>query len=388
MIKHKNAIIMLMEEKNKNDFHSYESYQPEFQPVDTPKSSKFTKINTWLKSHKKIVLIVLAVVIILVGSVISYLFTTLNYESVPPAAIKTTPKPVVFKSPLTGTEVSEADTKRIVTAIMIENSPEARPQSGLKESGVVFEAIAEGGITRFLTLHQEGQPGIIGPVRSLRPYYIDWLAAFDPSVAHVGGSQSALKEIRNGSYKDIDQFSNGNSYWRAKDRYAPHNVYTNFEKLNEINTKKGFTTSQFTGFPRKADTKSATPNATAITVPISSKLFNSNYSYDAATNSYLRSQNGQAHTDREKGQINPKVVIVVESPMSIVREDGLRESIKTIGSGKATVFQDGVVTAATWEKKSKKEQITFIAADGKAIALNAGQTWITIIPTGKTPTWQ
>lgn len=376
-----------MEDKNKNEFHTYESYQPHLQPVDKPKGGRVKRINTWLKQHQKTVLVTLAVAALLIGGVFVYLFSGIQFN--PIAAIPSSKKKVEkIYSPLTGAEVSEADSKRVVTAVMIENSPAARPQSGLKEGGVVFEAIAEGGITRFLVLYQEAQPELLGPVRSLRPYYVDWLAAFDPSVAHVGGSVNALKEIRSGGYKDIDQFSNGSYYWRARDRRAPHNVYTNFERLNELNQNKGYTSSNFTGFPRKDEKKVEATNATSITVPISSNVFNSNYTYDAATNSYLRSQAGAPHTDREKGQINPKVVIVVEAPMSIVMEDGYREHIQTIGSGKATIFQDGTATTATWSKTDKKNQITFTDAAGKPIALNRGQTWITVIPTGKTPAWQ
>ena len=78
-----------------------------------------------------------------------------------------------FYSPLTGADTTEEATKRPITAIMIENSPEARPQSGLKQGGVIYEAIAEGGITRFVVLYQESRPQLIGPVRSVRPYYVE-----------------------------------------------------------------------------------------------------------------------------------------------------------------------------------------------------------------------
>lgn len=162
--------------------------------------------------------------------------------------VKKKPEPTKFYSPLTGNEVGdEATTKREVTAIMIENSPDARPQSGLKDSGIVFEAIAEGGITRFLALYQEQQPGLIGPVRSVRPYYIDWAAPFDASIAHIGGSYNALQSAQ-WTIKDIDQFFNAGAYWRASDRYAPHNVYTSFERLNALNEQKGYTSSTFTSF--------------------------------------------------------------------------------------------------------------------------------------------
>jgi hypothetical protein len=376
-----------MEHKHKKEFHNFESYQPQHQKVDLPTGTKTARVNAWLKHHWKLVLVIIIVVVSIIGGSLAYLFSKLQYEVVKPTA---THKKAAAKlySPLTGVETDEANTKRPVTAIMIENSPEARPQSGLKDGGVVFEAIAEAGITRFLVLYQEVQPQLIGPVRSVRPYYIDWLAAFDPSVAHVGGSANALKEVRNGSYKDIDQFFNADTYWRVKDRYAPHNVYTSFAKIDSLNKKKGYTSSNFTAFTRKEDAGSKTPNATTISVPISSALFNSSYTYEPQSNSYLRSQAGKPHTDREGGQINPKVVVVIEAPMSIVMEDGAREQIQTIGSGAATIFQDGQATSATWSKTSKKNQLSFKNADGKAIAFNRGQVWFTVIPTGKTPSWQ
>jgi hypothetical protein len=270
---------------------------------------------------------------------------------------------------------------------MIENSPDARPQSGIKDSGVVFEAIAEGGITRFLLLYQQEKPALVGPVRSVRAYFVDWLAPFNASVAHVGGSLYALQEVRNGNYRDIDQFFNSDSYYRATDRYAPHNVYTSFDRLDALNQSKGYTSSKFTGFTRTDSVAVAVPAATAITVTISSALYNSGYIYNAKTNTYDRSMGGVAHMDRESGQVSPRVVVVMQIPERTVLEDGYREQIDTIGSGKATIFQDGTVKEVTWEKTSKIDQITFSDAAGKDIPLARGQTWLTSIPENGGVTW-
>ncbi len=307
-----------------------------------------------------------------------------------PAAVKKTAPPIKYYSPLTGAEVAnEAATKQAATAIMIENSPDARPQSGLKAAGVVFEAIAEGGITRFLALYQQEKPGLVGPVRSLRPYYVDWLAPFQASVAHVGGSKFALEEIRNGHYRDIDQFFNAGTYWRANDRYAPHNVYTNFERIDALNKAKGYTESAVAGFDRKDAAPSKTPNATNIAVTISGPLYNSSYRYDAATNTYGRSQAGAPHTDQEAGPIAPAVVVALFVPMSRVMEDGYREHIGSIGSGRAVIFQDGIATEATWHKTSKSSQISFTDANNAPVKLIRGQTWITAVPNDMgNVTWQ
>lgn len=343
------------------------------------------KMHDWIGQHHTAAYAIAAFGVVLaaagVGAIVMY---QKPVEEQPVSQVKKpepSPPPVKYYSPLTGVEVAdEAMTKLPATAIMIENSPDARPQSGLKSAGVVYEAVAEGGITRFLALYQQDKPALIGPVRSLRLYYVDWLAPYQASVAHVGGSLFALNEIRNGTYRDIDQFFNSGTYWRANDRYAPHNVYTNFERLDQLNAAKGYTTSDIKGFTRKDPAPAAAPNATAVSVTISGPTYNSSYAYDAPSNSYLRSQAGAPHNDRESGQITPQSVVVIAVGMQRVLEDGYREQITTTGSGKATIFQDGTVIEGVWSKPDRASQIVFTTADGKDIPLNRGQTWITAVP--------
>jgi hypothetical protein len=351
------------------------------------------RIRTWIKTHPRKTYVIAGASLILIVGAVAFAMTSQQPAPVAKVPSKTTSKPVVemkYYSPLTGTLVeSEAATKQAVTAIMLENSPDARPQSGLKQSGVVFEAIAEGGITRFLTLHQQDKPQLIGPVRSLRMYYVDWLAPFNASIAHVGGSAAALAEVRNGTYRDIDQFFNPGAYWRAVDRYAPHNVYTSFERLDALNQAKGYTESTFTGFTRIDGKPSDTPNATTINVTISGPLYNSSYVWDRATNTYVRSQAGAAHIDREDGQITPSTVIVLKVAMMKIMEDGYRESITTTGSGEAMIFQNGIAQTVTWHKADRATQLTFTDAAGKDVPLVRGQTWISAVPNGSgNVTWQ
>lgn len=307
------------------------------------------------------------------------------------------PEPRKYYSPLTGMQVkNEKMTTQQVTAIMIENSPDARPQSGLKDAGVVFEAIAEGGITRFAALYQEKKPSLIGPVRSVRPYYLEWIRPFDPAIAHIGGSANALREVRTRHYKDIDQFFNANTYWRATDRAAPHNVYTNFTKLDALNSSKGYKQSKFTGFARQSVKKkkpgAVAPKklekATAIDIEVSSAIYSPSYKYDVKTKLYKRFLGDQPHNDREKGQLSPRVVIAIKVPTTIGFEDGYREQMKTSGKGEAYIFQDGVVIKGFWDKPSKFRQMTFTTKDGSVIPLARGQTWITATPTGKNVSWR
>lgn len=295
----------------------------------------------------------------------------------------------VYYSPLSGKKVKDENTtKRQVTSIIIENSPNARPQSGLQDAGIIYEAIAEGGITRFAALYQESRPALVGPVRSLRPYYVAWLRPYDATFAHVGGSLNALKEVRNGKYKDIDQFFNPGAYYRSSDRFAPHNVYTSFDRLDALNKSKGFTSSKFQGWPRKPDAPDPAPNAKRISVNISGDAYNSSYLYNAASNSYLRSQGGEPHVNREsKKQLSPKVVVVMEVVMNLGFEDGPREQIRTSGTGEAYIFQDGSVEKATWSKKDSTSPLKFIK-NNAPIQLNTGQVWITAIPGEGSVTWQ
>lgn len=366
-----------------------------------PKLSFWQKIRTTvhrlLRDQKGTRYFFIALVIIIASGIGLFAFiqqplpkTTLGYTFTPPPEVKK------YYSALTGLEVpDEASVSKPTTAIMLENSPDARPQSGLKNAEVVFEAIAEGGITRFLAIYQQEKPQLIGPVRSLRPYYLAWATPFDASIAHIGGSFLALQEVRNGSFRDIDEFFNSSTYWRATDRYAPHNVYTSFERLDALNAQKNYATSNSQGFARQAIPKrpsqvEQTPGdpANSLTVDISGPLYNSSYTYDATSKHYVRSQGGAPHVDREQGPITPKVVIVMKTKMSLGFEDGYREQIEVVGSGEAIIFQDGKVITGKWRKNSKGEQLQFTTQDDKPLALVRGQTWLTIIPDNRGVTWQ
>jgi len=349
----------------------------------------------WIIIHRKLLLIITGCVIVVTAIITTVILLQpkkIVAKTSAPTTVKPTKEvtPVKYYSPLTGVQVtSKVISEQAVTGIMIENSPEARPQSGLKDSGVVFEAIAEGGITRFLVLYQTEKPQMIGPVRSVRLYDLDWLAAFNSSLCHVGGSAAALTEVRNGNYRDLDQFFNSNTYWRSTDRYAPHNVYTNFANIDALNTAKGYMTSTFTGFTHTDGAPVATPDAANIDVTISSALFNSYYVYNKEANNYARYQAGKAHLDRESGQITPSVVIALKVNEVTIMEDGYRQSIETIGEGSAVIFQNGTTINATWHKTSKTSQMTFTDTDGKDIPLVRGQTWITAIPNdGGDVTWK
>ncbi len=366
------------------------------EPLDVTKKRRFESVINYLKrrpSRKRLLIVSsVSLAVLLVGVLGLRFFGPTGAEPNPMPVISKKkfipPKPILKASPLTGVMVSPALADRAVTGIMIENSLAARPQSGLSDAGVVFEAIAEGGITRFLALYQEAQPTNIGPIRSARPYYVQWVAGFDAAYVHSGGSGEALQLIKTLGIKNMDHGIYGNSVAsRVSYRFAPHNVYTSMAKLDAKRKVLGFNTSNFTPFERKKDTlpTEATP-ATAVTINfnISGAYYNTQYIYDAVTNSYKRNMAGKPHIDKGNGkQIMPKVVIALETTYGI-HPDRIHSVYKTIGSGDVLVFQDGMVTKGKWHKQSAKAPLTFTNTSGKALRLNVGQTWITAIQTGRT----
>lgn len=300
-------------------------------------------------------------------------------------AAKVPEKPTTKPSPLTGVEVAIELADRPVTAVVIENSPEARPQSGLGQAGVVYEALAEGGITRTLAFFQEQRPEQLGPIRSVRPYFVDWTLEFDAAIAHVGGNHTALGMIRNLGVKDMNEFGYGSYFYRARDRYAPHNSYTTSDKLDALQKAAGFfkPSTTFKPSPRVKDAPEATPSKPTINVTYSYPLFGVQYQYDATCNCYNRFLAGAPHIDRNSGKQIQVKNIVVEYMATSYGKTAIGEQttlMGTPGSGQALVFKNGGVTTGTWNKTAHTARTSLTDTAGAEIPLNVGNTWYSIVP--------
>lgn len=391
--------------EKKNDFNNPKPTQT----VDVTKSRRFNFSSEGFKnffkkrpSRKHLgILLGVGLALIVAGVVYFQFFAPEPAEPNPVPEVTSNyvpPAPTTLPSPLTGVQVEPSLAQRAVTGVMIENSVDARPQAGLVDAGVVFEAIAEGGITRFLALFQESQPDYIGPIRSARPYYVRWAAGFDAGYTHSGGSGEALALIQSLGVKDMDHGTYGNKYFdRVSNRYAPHNVYTSMARLDELRNSKGYTSSTFTPFARIEETEkkvevTTEPVATApvfapantIAFNISSPLYNTSYTYDATTNVYKRVMAGQPHSDEKSGkQISPTVVIALVMSYGI-HPDGVHSTYANVGSGKVLIFQNGVVQEGTWSKATDTASLAFKDSAGVDIPLQPGQKWITAIPDGRT----
>ncbi|MGZ6005690.1 MAG: DUF3048 C-terminal domain-containing protein, partial [Candidatus Saccharimonadales bacterium] len=217
------------------------------------------------------------------------------------------------------------------------------------------------------------------PVRSLRPYFVDWTMGYDAAVAHVGGSPQALEMAKQLHIKDLDQFKYPAPYYRSSSRQAPHNVYVKMDKLLAQAQELGFGTSNFVGYPRKDDNPVTNPSATDIIVNYSSQDYQGEFRYQASSNTYIRYLAAQQQVDQATGQpIQIKNVVVIK--MS-------GQQVNANSSGDAVVFYDGRAIQANWQKDSHSDYLHVYDSNGNALQLNRGSTWFAVLPKGQVLTY-
>jgi len=340
------------------------------------------KIKGFTYRHRISMVIVFLAILAAIG--ITWYMLGREISFVAPTLKTTPPKETRVEAPLTGELVDPAIAKKRVLAVVIENSPDARPQSGYNEADVVYETLAEGGITRTLALYQSKESKEIGPVRSARDYFIEWLSEYNGIFAHIGGSAVALRIINSDKIPDLNQFYNANYFWRSTDRYAPHNVYTTTDKLYAAAiANKLATTGAPKPFSFKKDAEvAARPASQTVTVNFSGPLFQVIYKYNPATNLYARFVAGVAAKDKNTGvQVTPKNIIVEYTTITpYINDEGAQGVHIGTKSGKGVFFQDGIATEITWTKDSRTARTIYRDLTGKEIKFNRGQTWIEVAP--------
>jgi hypothetical protein len=348
------------------------------------------KIKGFVFQHRISAIIILVAIVLAI--VTTWYMVGRNVSFAIPTLKTTPPKETRVPAPLTGELVDPAVVMNKPLAVVIENHPDARPQSGYNEADIVYETLAEGGITRTLAIFQSKESKEIGPVRSARPYFVDWLTSFGAIFAHIGGSVDALNLISQINTPDINQFANGNYYWRSTDRYAPHNVYSTSEKLYAAAKANNIiTTSNVTSLKFKKDIpESERVAGQQVDIDFSYEDFLVSYLYDAKTNGYLRSIGGIAAKDKNTGiQISPKNVIVeftsVEPYVNSEGAQAVRIGTTPLGSG--YLFQDGKTIKINWVKPSRDMRTKYTDESGAEISLNPGQTWIEVVPIGNSVTY-
>ncbi len=302
---------------------------------------------------------------------------------------KKTPKPETTTSALDGTQVSPDNANRHPLAIIIENYTQARPQVGLDDASIVYEAISEGGITRFMALYGPQNPDDVGPVRSMRTYFLDWAWEYNAFLSHVGGNIDALDRIKEEGALDLDQFSLGEkAYTRKREsgKATEHTMFTNVNKLYEAAKDKGWDMEgDFTKFKFLNENKYTIPETYVqeFYIPFSSAKYNVSYEFDRENLEYLRDMGGSPHRDKKTGnQMSPTNIIIqsVERWQVNTRINEPGWEMKTIGEGKAHVIYGGNVIDATWKKDDLKSRTIFYDSDNKEIKFLPGQFWYEIVP--------
>lgn len=327
--------------------------------------------------------------------------------------------PKTEECPLNGGMYTKAEReiweKRRPLTVSIENHEEARPQSGLSKADIVYEAIAEGGVTRFLSVFYCGvsaEETQVGPVRSARIYFMDWASEYGeyPLYVHVGGANKpgpadALGAVRKygwEQYNDLNQFSIGfPTFWRDYERFdrevaTEHTMYSTTDKLWTVAEKRGLFAKDkkgnawdedFVKWPFADGKAVENPTVTKISFPFweGQTQYAVAWVYDAASNSYKRENGGQIHKDMNTdSQITATNVVILYTKSKGPIDELKHMLYDTIGSGKALVFQNGNIIQATWKKTARGARTRFVNTKGKDVSFVRGPIWIEVIdPTSK-----
>jgi hypothetical protein len=286
---------------------------------------------------------------------------------------------------------------RLPLAIVIDNNEKAHPAYGLDRAELVYEIVAEGGITRFLAVYWRNDVGTIMPVRSARVYFLPWTLELDAVFVHYGGAQEpAVANI----YGWIPAYGVHNidglvlprgPFQRESSRRAPHNVFASTAGLWDLATAR-----EWTGPPAlalwlfKEDEPGGSPpedaeRASAVFLsfgPWSKAPYNVQWQYDALRNTYRRLQGGKSQRDAASGQQITAKNIVVQFVGLSYAGDGVHLLFETEGEGDAIVFQDGLAIPANWRKTDREARTRFYDALGNEIAFNRGATWVEVLANG------
>ncbi|MEA3272746.1 MAG: DUF3048 domain-containing protein [Patescibacteria group bacterium] len=342
---------------------------------------KRKKQQTKNKLFDKEFLIIVWIIICFFIAAFSFVWIMVRIE-----ILNTQPSGVIveFEDGEGGRVLSSDEIKSPLIAVIIDNYIHSRPVIGLSKALFVWEAPVEAGITRFMAiypLNKNEEIEKIGPVRSLRPYFIDWAAELGAIIIHCGGSPDALDKIQTDYTRHIDQFYNFNYFWRTWKRYAPHNVLTSTENLREAVDDMDYKTSDFDSwkFKEGADILER-PKSQEILVDFWLPEHKIKWKYNLRRNDYERMQGGEVHKDEDGNEIRAKNIVIQFTDVEIIDAVGRRE-IRTMGEGIAGVFMDGKRINGSWKKPSQEARTRFYNEDGDEIFFNSGTTWIEVVPT-------
>ncbi|MBE3549940.1 MAG: DUF3048 domain-containing protein [Brockia lithotrophica] len=292
------------------------------------------------------------------------------------------PQPTTAYAPLTGREIGKPIARRPL-AVVIENAPDARPQSGLFAADFIYEFLAEGGIPRFLAVFHSGMPDEIGPVRSARPYFIEVARAFGAVLVHAGGSDEADAILAGGDPPHLDGLAaEGKYFWRSPDRKPPHNLYTSAEKLEAYMAARGIPpTGQLPSFsfspegPAALSSDVRPAGRVRITYRGSSPV---TYTYEEGRGGYVRATGGTPDTDRRtQAPVQLANVVIVRVPHTVADSAGhLKIDLADVREAWWLAKGEALPVEARWEGSGPYR----LFRDSREIPLVPGATWVVVLP--------
>lgn len=326
----------------------------------------------------------------------------------PSATVETTPVPSPTPSVsenLSLTTGLPTDKAYLPMAVMVENSDAARPQTGLQQADIIYEAMAEGGITRFLCIFNDQQPVKVGPIRSTRLYYIEIQREWDAPLVHYGGPSDADRPsyVYGEDSKDIKlrldglKGGYGEYFWRDQERKAPNNVYTD---LTELYTLYDYTPDERDPFSFEEGVTYNGEMVDTVGLPFLSKdATHTSFVYDPETDLFTRYQKGEPFEVRtvtqdaegnQETQTAPMTVknLIVQYANTYTLKNDVknRRMVDIVDSGEAEYFIGGKHVTGYWERTSREDSTHYYLEDGKPVVLRPGNTWIALQPNTDTVT--
>ena len=295
-------------------------------------------------------------------------------------------------NPLTGEYIDENIAARRPVAVVINNLNKALPQSGIGQADVIYEVLAEGGITRMIAIFKDFNAEKIGPVRSTRHYFLDFALDNDAVFAHHGGSPQGYNSISNLSINNLDGMAlEGKIFFRDPVRRSmpgmlEHSSYTSAEGLlSEIDFKSfrsEMNENARAPFDFYGDDEIlAGDPVTKITVPYSPQSQTGVFEYDSENNVYMRSQNGNIHIDELTGeQLSVSNVLVQYVNMYVIAgDDAGRREVTLVSEGEGMLFTQGISMPVRWSKESHQAPTVWTNVNNEKLVLSKGKTWICVL---------
>ena len=306
--------------------------------------------------------------------------------TVPPPAQAVVPGRVLRArtSPLTGLRPPPGSLDRPVLVVKIENSVEARPQSGLEAADLVVEELVEGGITRFAAMFQSRRPGTVGPVRSVRHVDASLAGPTHGLLAYSGGAGNVLGIVRRAPVRQLAPGQAGNAYHRSGRRRAPHNLYASGRALY-AHAHRGHQ-PRGSYLPFAPDAASATtasgPRARVLRLAFS-RAEHSTWTWDRARHRWVRSEGSRPARAASGARLAAANIVVlrVRTRDAGYRDpagNGVPETVLT-GSGTAVLATGGRVVHVRWHKAGRDRPLR-LTRGGRPVQVAPGRTWVELVP--------